>query len=152
MRSWDGATVVRGLGAVALGAILVWAGVRMIERRRIAGELEGLRDDLTLLRGETATCQSALIEEETNLHQFTAQVDSLHSALTAYQESNGGVPQAKYTEYLRALDGYKAAFADWQTRADSLHTHLNACQDLARRHNDLSDSIQTRLESLQGPH
>jgi hypothetical protein len=135
---------------VALAAIVVWAAVRMVERRRLATELEGLRDQLTALRGETATCQGALIEEEAALHQFTAQVDSLHSALTAYQESNGGVPQAKYTEYLKALDGYKAAFADWELRADSLHTHLTACQDLAHRHNALSDSIQNRLQAVQG--
>jgi chromosome segregation ATPase len=135
---------------IALAGVIVWAAVKTVERRRLANELEGLRDQLSALRNEAANCQSALVDEEATLHQFTAQVDSLHTALSSYQESNGGVPQARYDEYLRALEGYKAAFADWESRSDSLHAHLNGCQELARQHNHIADSIQSRIDAVQG--
>jgi len=74
-------------------------------------------------------------------------VDSLHAQLRALEDpSQGGVPQARYPEYLEIFERYNDSVAVWEARSDALRANDGACRELVVGHNALGDSLRQRLE------
>lgn len=89
-------------------------------------------------------CRNELAYQEMLFRRFDAVVDSLESDVRSY-ESDGGVPQARYDEYLERFEGYNDSVAAWEGRAEELRGTEQRCRDLVLDHNALADSLRRRL-------
>jgi hypothetical protein len=138
------------MGIAALSVIITagLAGGSILERNRFIHEIELLRADLYQTRFSVDSCKMALVYHEQSFFLFDGLVDSLRAEVRAFEDpSQGGVPEARYPEYLEVFDLYNDSVAVWQGRADSLHTSEATCRLLVERHNLLSDSLRGRLQA-----
>lgn len=151
-----GSKLVRALAAVALLAMAGVAafGVRgLIERRRLVKEMRALQDGVYAARVSADSCRNELAYEERRFRRFDDVVDSLRGAVRDFEKlDERGVPEDRYDEYIEHFDGYNDSVAAWRLKADSLRATEAACRAFIRRHNELTDSLRTRLrEEGMGP-
>lgn len=133
--------------AVALVVAAALAGAPILERHRRVSEMQALWAALDQARYAADSCKVALSREEEIFVRFDRSVDSLRNAVESYEDpAQGGVPEAKYREYLESFDRYNDLVDDWQIRADSLQVNEVRCRALVETHNSLADSIQTIRE------
>jgi hypothetical protein len=126
--------------SLVIGAALL--GGPLLERNRRIGELQALRVQLDSARYAVDSCRSALGLEEARFRRFDRLVDSLKTVVDSFDDpSQGGVPQAKYPEYLETFHAYNDSVSLWSERADTLRAHEALCRELVEDHNALADSI-----------
>jgi hypothetical protein len=139
--------ILMGLGALAVIVTAGLAGGSILEQNRFNREMELLRDALQHARFSVDSCKMSLAQEEYRFLVFDEFVDSLHSQLRELEDpSQGGVPQARYPEYLGIFDRYNDSVAVWEARSDALRATDAACRELVVGHNALGDSLRQRLE------
>jgi hypothetical protein len=140
--------ILMGIAALSVIVTAGLAGGSILERNRLIREIELLRGDLHQTRFSVDSCKMALVYHEQDFLLFDAMVDSLHAEVNAFEDaSQGGVPEARYPEYLEVFDLYNDSVAVWQGRADSLQASEATCRVLVERHNSLSDSLRGRLQA-----
>jgi hypothetical protein len=138
--------ILMSLGALAVIVTAGLAGGSILEQNRFNREMELLRDALRQARFSVDSCKLSLAQEEYHFLLFDEFVDSLHSQLRALEDpSQGGVPQARYPEYLEVFDRYNDSVAVWEARAGALQATEGSCRDLVMGHNELSDSLSRRI-------
>lgn len=132
------------LALLALSVVLAAAllGGPLLERNRRIAELQTLRAELDSARYAVDSCRSALGLEEARFRRFDRLVDSLKTVVDSFDDpAQGGVPQARYPEYLESFHAYNDSVSLWSERADTLRAHEASCRDLVEGHNALADSI-----------
>jgi hypothetical protein len=140
--------LLMGMAALSVVVAAGLAGGSILERNRFIREIEFLRTDLHQTRFSVDSCKMALVYQEQGFLLFDALVDSLHAEVRTFEDpSRGGVPEARYPEYLEVFDLYNDSVAVWQDRADSLQTSEATCRSLIEWHNLLSDSLRGRLQA-----
>ena len=139
--------ILMGLGALAVIVTAGLAGGSILEQNRFNREMELLRGGLQDARFSVDSCKLAVAQEEYRFRLFDEFVDSLHSELREMEDpSQGGVPQARYPEYLEIFERYNDSVAVWEARSEALRTRDGACRELVVGHNALGDSLRQRLE------
>ena len=139
--------ILMGLGALAVIVTAGLAGGSILEQNRFTREMELLRDALQHARFSVDSCKLSLAQEEYGFRLFDEFVDSLHTRLRDLEDpSQGGVPQARYPEYLEIFDRYNDSVAVWEARSDALRATDGACRELVVGHNALGVSLRQRLE------
>lgn len=140
--------ILMAAGAIAVIVSVGLAGGTILERNRYIREMELLRMELHEARFSVDSCTMALAFEEQSFLLFDEMVDSLRTQVGSFEDpAQGGVPEARYPEYLEVFEAYNDSVALWQPRADSLHATEAACRGLVERHNALSDSLRGRIEA-----
>lgn len=133
--------------AVAFLLLAALVGGPILERNRRAGEMKALRTSLYEARFAADSCKTALVVEEEAFLRFDQEVDSLRSAVEAYEDpERGGVPQADYDAYLESFEIYNSSVERWQNQADTLQAREARCRALVEAHNELGDSIRAIQE------
>jgi len=139
--------ILIGLGALAVIVTAGLAGGSILEQNRFNREMGLLRDALQHARFSVDSCKMYLAQEEQRFLLFDEFVDSLHTQLRSLEDpSQGGVPEARYTEYLEIFERYNDSVAVWENRADALQVSEGVCRDIVLGHNALGDSLRQRLE------
>ena len=140
--------ILMGLGALAVIVTAGLAGGSILEQNRFNREMELLRDALRHARFSVDSCRLSLAQEEYRFLLFNEFVDSLHVELRELEDpARGGVPQARYPEYLEIFERYNDSVAVWEARAGALQATDGRCRDLVIGHNELSDSLKRRIGS-----
>ncbi len=138
----------RALMAVAVlvaGALVVTGGQRIVERQRTANEINRLREELYRARVSSDRCQRSLSSSEAALLRLSETIDSLRGRVESYETVDGGVPAARYDEYLEVFESYNDSVSAWEERERRLRSAEAACRATIEGHNALSDSLQRVL-------
>ncbi len=126
--------------------VIAVAGVVTVTLRLAGlGGPDPMEEGIQRLRESRATvdsCQFALDQEQGRFRAYDHAVDSMRSALDAYQSEDGRVPAADYEAYLGAFRAYNEAVPAWRIMADSLRIHRETCAAIVRRHNALADTLR----------
>ena len=139
--------ILLGLGALAVIVTAGVAGGSILEQNRFNREMELLRNALQRARFSVDSCRLSVAQEEYSFLIFDEFVDSLHARVREMEDpSQGGVPQARYPEYLEIFERYNDSVAVWEARSEALRAHDGACRELVVGHNALGDSLRRRLE------
>lgn len=140
--------VLIGLGVLALFALGALFVGRMLEQSRERSRFEAVQTRLGDLRQNSENCRRMLARAEDAFQGFGRQVDSLRSAVRAY-EDDGRVPEAVYEEYLDLFDRYNESIPVWEVQADSLRVIQARCRATIEAHNRLADSVRAVVEERE---
>jgi len=142
------------VGVVAIGALLVSGGQRIVERQRTTREINRLREALYRARVGADRCRSSLVNSESSLRELSAAIDSLRDRVAEFEIGEGtarSVPAPQYQEYLQTFERYNDSVAVWETRERRLRSSEAACRETIETHNALSDSLQAALQEAGVP-
>ena len=142
--------IALGVGvALSAALILYFGGQRILEQRRISGEITRLRDQLYRARVTADRCQRSLIGSESELLAFDERVAAMRVRVDSFEAlDERGVALDQYDAYLETFDAYNDSVAAWEARKGQLRTAEAACRNVIREHNAAGDSLQSVLEQL----
>jgi hypothetical protein len=97
-------------------------------------------------RRAAAECTRTLTMAQAAFQALDGRVDSLRLLVQGFETLDpGGVPAARYEDYLDAFDRYNDAVTVWESSADSLRASEAVCHATIEAHNNLADSARRRL-------
>lgn len=132
-------------------AVLILGTQRFMDQRRMAEEVERLRDELYRARVSSDRCRSSLATGEASLQDLTLVIDSLRSQVDSFEAlGDGRVPSDRYEEYLSVFESYNDSVAVWEVRSERLLTQETSCRAVIEQHNAVRDSIQAVLGGPEG--
>lgn len=131
-------------------AILIAGRIYRATRPPTAQEqLRPLQEELAAFRAAADSCNRRYGIVEARFRAIDQRVDSLRAVVARYESLDpDGVPEDRYAEYLDAFDAYNGAVPVWEARADSVEAAHARCRLLTEGHNELADSLRTRLVEM----
>lgn len=129
-------------------AVLLFVAIdRMLERRRVAAEVNRLRGELFQARAAADRCQGSLLNSELRLREFDDVIAGLRAEVDSFEALDPrGVPEARYEEYMVSFERYNDSVAAWEDRAERLRTAEAACRATIEQHNALRDELTGVLQ------
>lgn len=143
--------MIRWLAVLLVLTATLLAGRSLAARREALREIDRLRQEMYVARVAADSCQNAVAYAEMAFQRFNARVDSVRGEVRDLEALDPrGVPEERYDEYMQLFDAYNDSVATWDDRVARLQGDEAACRTIIDRHNDLADTLRSRLRDLSG--